>query len=305
MAVVSSPPFCATGLILITFTNMRCCINRASPDPWNADSRLIVNPAITRVTFTNNTFTKSDCPDGRPLALLILIKSAAVNYEKRQVLRSTWANRSYLSCLEEPIEFAFLIGTGQFQSAGRVPEQLTNEARVHKDMIWIDYNETYRNNTYKTVAGMKWAVKHCPHFEFAVTVDDDMYLSVQNVLRFLRNPTVYLKVGSGVEGTTQFSRFGFQIDPNELFYGGAVFGGDVNLPNRKGHVALSQLHTPFKIHKEYCYCFRRRLGQVRNLIQRVPLHQISRICVRRCSYLFSAGYEIHLRCSSICQVFEH
>ena len=212
---------------------MRYYCNRASKDPWKADSRLIVNPAITSVTFGNNLFVKSDCPDGRPLALLILIKSAAGNYEKRQVLRSTWANRSYLSCLEEPIEFAFLIGTAQFQSAGQIPEQLMKEARVHKDMVFIEYYETYRNNTYKTVAGMKWAVEHCPDFEFALTVDDDMYLSVQNALSFLRFPSSYPRISNGIGKTQRLSRFGFEINPNEFFYAGAKFGANINLPNRK------------------------------------------------------------------------
>lgn len=39
--------------------------------------------------------------------------------------------------------------------------------------------------------GFKWAVKYCSNSKFYMFVDDDMYVSVKNVLRFIRNPTNY------------------------------------------------------------------------------------------------------------------
>ena len=167
------------------------------------------------------------------MAILILIKSATGNYKKRELLRSTWANRTYLSRLRFPIEFAFLVGVGQFEKAGSIPMELKQETEDHNDMVWMEHVDTYRNNTYKTLGGMKWAAEYCPNFEFAMTVDDDMYLSTGNVIKFLRNPMAYPREGSITGTPCEFSQFGFAINPNELFYAGTVMGGDIWLPERK------------------------------------------------------------------------
>ena len=38
---------------------------------------------------------------------------------------------------------------------------------------------------------MRWLVESCPNYRFAFFVDDDMYVSVRNLLRFVRHPTEY------------------------------------------------------------------------------------------------------------------
>lgn len=39
--------------------------------------------------------------------------------------------------------------------------------------------------------GFKWAATYCPSSNFYMFVDDDMYVSTKNVLRFIRHPTNY------------------------------------------------------------------------------------------------------------------
>ena len=168
----------------------------------------------------------------KPVGLLILVKTAAGNVVNRNVYRSTWANAKYLSKFDMPIVHSFLIGTGQFPS-GKIPEKLMTESKEHGDIIFEDFIETYRNNTFKTFGGFKWALEVGPKFEFLLMIDDDIYLSIEQAVRFLRQPQLF---GVSIE-TKQaeiVSKYGIKIPADESFYAGYPVGGyDTYMPIRK------------------------------------------------------------------------
>ena len=122
--------------------------------------------------------------------ILLLVKSAPKNNRNRAVLRTMWLNQTYLSNVSATVKYAFLIGTKQFPS---VPSYLLKEARGHNDLIFMDYVDTYRNNTYKTMGAMKWTLENCRNARYIALVDDDLFVNVKNLARFLRNPSKYPK----------------------------------------------------------------------------------------------------------------
>ena len=168
----------------------------------------------------------------QPKGLLILIKSSAGNVENRKVCRSTWANSKYLSKLNVPIAHAFLIGTGQY--FGTMPAALSAESKEHRDIIFQDSVDTYRNITHKTMGGLKWALEVGPEFEFLVTLDDDMYFSVEQAIFLLQSPEAFNVYVNGSERVPSQSKFGFKIHPEDNFLAGHKIGGpNKNPPSRK------------------------------------------------------------------------
>ena len=169
--------------------------------------------------------------DQRPKGLLILIKSSPRNMENRKVYRSTWANPNYLSKFDIPIAYAFLIGTGQY--FGAIPAALSTESKENRDIVFQDFVDTYRNLTYKTMGGLKWVLESCPEFEFLVTVDDDMYFSVEQAVLLLKSPKDYGVSVDHSETLPSPSKFGFKIHPATYFLAGRKLGGQNSVIPRK------------------------------------------------------------------------
>ena len=168
-----------------------------------------------------------------PVGILILVKSAAGNFANRKAYRSMWANTKYLSKFDIPIVYAFLIGSAQYLDT--IPEKLGAEIVRHNDIILEDFVETYRNNTYKTIGGFKWALELGPNFEFLVMIDDDLYFSVEQTVSFLKHPHRFdvRNSDSAAVVAAAESKFGFQIRPDQSFYASGILGGHKsNMPLR-------------------------------------------------------------------------
>ena len=130
-----------------------------------------------------------------------------------------WANPKYLSKFDIPVVHAFLIGSGQY--FGSMPEELGAEILQHGDIVLEDFVETYRNNTYKTLGGFKWALEVGPNFEFLVMIDDDLYFSVEQTVLFLKYSHLF---GVNVSSSAVVSTFGFKIPSDTSFYAGRNAG---------------------------------------------------------------------------------
>ncbi|KAK8764334.1 hypothetical protein V5799_033058 [Amblyomma americanum] len=73
------------------------------------------------------------------------------------------------------------------QPSGRVlQERVANESARYGDVIQAAFRDSYRNLTLKTVFLLKWAYMHCSSTRFVMKADDDVFVNVNNLLRFLR-----------------------------------------------------------------------------------------------------------------------
>ncbi|XP_043216229.1 beta-1,3-galactosyltransferase brn-like [Amphibalanus amphitrite] len=123
------------------------------------------------------------CSGQRPLRLLIAIKSAPDHVERRRVIRQTWAE------LRTDVRHVFLLGT----RAGNYELQRTvrREVEEYNDIVQAYFQDSYYNNTLKTMSGFRWAIERCADAEHTLFVDDDMYVSVPNVLRLAAQRAEY------------------------------------------------------------------------------------------------------------------
>lgn len=154
-------------------------------DPINVYNYTLLN---------NNEFKcKDESQQHNPLNphLIIVVKSAMHHFQRRNAIRNSWGfERRFSDIL---IRTVFSLGADERPGGKRseVQKLIDLEAEKYQDVIQFDFVDTYFNNTRKTMSGIKWCVEFCKKSKFYMFVDDDYYVSVKNVLAFLKNPVNY------------------------------------------------------------------------------------------------------------------
>ena len=116
----------------------------------------------------------------RPLRLMILVKSSVQYYQLRIVIRKTWGKKILQSIPD--MKYAFLLG-----HAHNLQYIVDIEQEIYNDIIQEDFHEAYRNNTYKTIMGFNWIVEYCNQAQYVLFLDDDMYLNLNMLTKYLTN----------------------------------------------------------------------------------------------------------------------
>ncbi|KAH8396473.1 hypothetical protein KR222_011155 [Zaprionus bogoriensis] len=124
----------------------------------------------------------ADQDQANPPRLTILVKSAIGHGRRRQAIRQTWGYEARFSDVH--IRRAFLLGVSA-DSGSAADAAAEAEASEHGDLLRASFVDAYFNNTIKTMMGLRWAHEHYNSSDFYLFVDDDYYVSVKNVLRFL------------------------------------------------------------------------------------------------------------------------
>lgn len=158
--------------------------------------------------------------------LLILIFTIHKNVEERSALRTTWL--SYTKNNSANVRYAFLLGE---TNETRYKQAVLNENQRFRDIIKEDFIDKYTNLTYKTIMGFKYAATKCAHAHYVMKTDDDVFLNIPNLLKFLK---------SSARGLLQSSVIGFQVR---------------NLrPQRsiKSRIFASETSYPDKIYPDFC-----------------------------------------------------
>ncbi|XP_015118244.1 uncharacterized protein LOC107041937 [Diachasma alloeum] len=125
--------------------------------------------------------------DFRSLRIVFLVKSSAEHFQRRVAIRNTWGFKKRF--FDVPTRTVFLLGV--HENDEDLQKRIDEESEKFKDILQANFIDSYFNNTIKTMMGFKWAYNHCRNSKFYMFVDDDIYVSVKNVLRFIRNPAYY------------------------------------------------------------------------------------------------------------------
>ncbi|XP_053391641.1 beta-1,3-galactosyltransferase 1-like [Mercenaria mercenaria] len=187
-----------TTLIILLFTYMFTCFSKFSLDGYphvikrinyelnkdNSKIKLTCNKCFTlNVSYliNNKSICKNDAPD-KTIDILILISTVSDHFETRQTLRSTWLN--YTRKNTANVRYVFLLGDRS--DYGAQMSDIKENAK-YKDIIKGSFIDTYRNLTYKTILGLKWAVSFCSTAKFVLKTDDDVYVNIPNILKLINN----------------------------------------------------------------------------------------------------------------------
>ncbi|XP_063380573.1 beta-1,3-galactosyltransferase brn-like isoform X1 [Cydia fagiglandana] len=158
--------------------------------PLNTDIRPIVvdilagyKPSVTPINIYPYRFLSNSgkCNAVEKLDLFILVKSAMNHFQHRKAIRQTYGQESYLP--GRIVKILFFLGINDMKS--QTQRMIEKEIDEHNDIIQIDFHDNYYNNTFKTMMSFRWAYEHCSTADYYLFTDDDMYISVSNLLNYV------------------------------------------------------------------------------------------------------------------------
>ncbi|XP_026201211.1 N-acetyllactosaminide beta-1,3-N-acetylglucosaminyltransferase 3-like isoform X1 [Anabas testudineus] len=118
--------------------------------------------------------------------LLLVIKSSPVNYDRREVLRKTWAKER----LENGVWIRRLFISGTMDSGydkERLNKLLELEQREYNDILQWDFNDSFYNLTLKQILFLEWMERNCPNARFLLNGDDDVFANTDNMVLYLQS----------------------------------------------------------------------------------------------------------------------
>jgi hypothetical protein len=150
---------------------------------------LPINQLYTSTNFLPSSVS-ADLTQGKAIGLLVMVKSARYNFEKREAIRRTWGSSTYLRKITDlygqPVQILFISGTPESPDASK-EDEIIKESELKNDIILADFVDSYRNNTYKSILAFRWALQVLSSdFHYMALVDDDIFVNVSNVMDFLR-----------------------------------------------------------------------------------------------------------------------
>nr|XP_019953981.1 PREDICTED: N-acetyllactosaminide beta-1,3-N-acetylglucosaminyltransferase 3 isoform X1 [Paralichthys olivaceus]XP_019953982.1 PREDICTED: N-acetyllactosaminide beta-1,3-N-acetylglucosaminyltransferase 3 isoform X1 [Paralichthys olivaceus] len=117
--------------------------------------------------------------------LLLVIKSSPMNYERREVLRKTWAKERSHNGMQ--VRRLFISGvTGSHVEEERQNKLLEMEQNEYNDILQWDFRDTFYNLTLKQVLFLEWMERNCPKARFLLNGDDDVFVNTDNMVEYLQ-----------------------------------------------------------------------------------------------------------------------
>ncbi|XP_076585530.1 beta-1,3-galactosyltransferase 5-like [Chaetodon auriga] len=119
--------------------------------------------------------------------LLLMVPVAPGDVAARDAIRRTWGNEKLV--LGQLVETVFILGLPGGTDAEQQQEKLEQENLQHRDLIQSNFQDSYRNLTIKTMVMLEWLAAHCVRASYAIKIDSDMLLHVQNLVKLLLDPS--------------------------------------------------------------------------------------------------------------------
>ncbi|XP_050932378.1 N-acetyllactosaminide beta-1,3-N-acetylglucosaminyltransferase 3 [Lates calcarifer] len=123
--------------------------------------------------------------ESKEIFLLLVIKSSPVNYDRREVLRKTWAKERLHNGVW--IRRIFISGTmGDGYEKERLNKLLELEQKEHNDILQWDFKESFFNLTLKQILFLDWMETNCHYVRFLLNGDDDVFANTDNMVEYLQ-----------------------------------------------------------------------------------------------------------------------
>ncbi|XP_070763166.1 beta-1,3-galactosyltransferase 1-like [Enoplosus armatus] len=150
------------------------------------------------------------CEQQKPFVVL-MVPVAPHNRAHRDIIRSTWGGEGLVQ--DRVVGLFFLLGLKAGEGAEQLQQQLLQESKEHQDLIQSDFMDSYNNLTIKTMVMLEWLDAYCSSASYAMKIDSDMFLNVQNLIKMLSNAPKTNYMSGLVVGTAAVLR-----DPKSKWY---------------------------------------------------------------------------------------
>lgn len=197
--------------------------------PLNADLRPIIKEmlsgkkaSVSPINYYPYRFLTNSgkCSTVEKLDLFIVVKSAMKNYEHRMAIRQTYGQENLIP--GRIIKTLFFLGRDEKHNfKSNTQKGIEKEMAEFKDIIQIDFHDNYYNNTIKTMMSFRWVYEHCSTADFYLFTDDDMYISVTNLLDYVHDQNTPEAFGKNydIKQSTGY----LENDREKHLYAGYVF----------------------------------------------------------------------------------
>ena len=132
-------------------------------------------PGVTEIPVNPHPFRYLlNCPHvcgSDDVYLLVYVHTAPDHVKRRIVIRQTWGNWRQF---DFSMRVIFVMGRTEVVDVQRAVEF---EAEQYVDIVQEDFLDTYRNLTYKGIAGLKWIENNCRQARFVLKTDDDIFVN--------------------------------------------------------------------------------------------------------------------------------
>ncbi|XP_062934396.1 lactosylceramide 1,3-N-acetyl-beta-D-glucosaminyltransferase [Cynocephalus volans] len=158
---------------------------------------------INNYDFVNDTLSLKPGSDGarypylinheekcqaQDVLLLLFVKTAPENYNRRSAIRKTWGNERYIQTqLNANIKTLFVLGTPNPLKGEELQRKLIWEDQMYNDIIQQDFVDSFYNLTLKLLLQFSWANIFCPRAKFLMTADDDIFIHMPNLIEYLQS----------------------------------------------------------------------------------------------------------------------
>lgn len=166
---------------ILLFQNLTT-LKPKQPTSTTAITKVLINPELsTYLDFIINP--RNLCNSSNKFIFTYAVVNVD-DFHKRQIIRQTWANKTYFKNLTT----AFIVGLSNETS---INHQIKNEQEQFGDLIQGNFLDTYRNLSYKLLTVWKWADIYCSNAIYIARVQDDMFMNTFNMMKFLENENIF------------------------------------------------------------------------------------------------------------------
>nr|XP_057924152.1 lactosylceramide 1,3-N-acetyl-beta-D-glucosaminyltransferase A-like [Doryrhamphus excisus]XP_057924153.1 lactosylceramide 1,3-N-acetyl-beta-D-glucosaminyltransferase A-like [Doryrhamphus excisus] len=124
---------------------------------------------------------------GEDVLLLVFVKTSPWNIVRRDAIRSTWGNETYIQrSLGVTVKVMFALGVPAMDTDA-IQERLIQEDRRHADLIQQDFIDSFYNLTLKLIMQFHWMHHRCAHARFLMSADDDVFIHMPNLVEYLQD----------------------------------------------------------------------------------------------------------------------
>lgn len=149
------------------------------------------------------------CLNRKPF-LALMIPVTLQDSESRTAIRKTWGQENLVPHVD--IVRVFFVGEPKEHNP-KLVENLRKESAKYKDIVQMDFLDSYHNLTIKTMMIMNWVANHCRSAQYAMKIDADIFLNMPYLVAYLQNKAKHNYITGSVINDGQPRR-----NPNSKWY---------------------------------------------------------------------------------------
>ncbi|XP_061673737.1 beta-1,3-galactosyltransferase 1 [Syngnathoides biaculeatus] len=124
-------------------------------------------------------FNEPDACKTRNPFLVFMVPVSPQDFSAREAIRKTWGSA------EENTITLFYMGVPEGGPVRTIQDMLDQEKRKYSDVIQMNFVDSYKNLTIKTMMIMNWLAINCANASYAMKVDADIFVNVFYLMKLL------------------------------------------------------------------------------------------------------------------------